>query len=523
MRSERLIASLLLLLALAFPAAAQEPWPEKLWNPHADEGDLRLPLPCGGGIVFRPVAIDAEENWLSDLRFELGGPSEDFAFSEHPHHAWVAGSFSTEGKPGRRVYYLGKYEVTKDQYAAVMDEKCPTAKPLGSEPVDQLSWFDAVSFTERLSTWLLRNAKDKLPVEDRSPGFVRLPTESEWEFAARGGMAVSDSERSQPVPPMAGGLGDYAWFKAPESCGGSIHVIGQKKGNPLLLHDMLGNVAEIVLEPYRMTRGGRLHGQAGGFVAKGGSCRDAEAALRSSSRTELVYFDASSGAAARPRMTGFRVALVAPVQVSQKRIEALRRDWQAIGDSPEGEEADPVVLRSREVDAAADPVQALDMLAEAAKDPDLKSDLGAIAAAYRNERAQREEQESRAARAALVAGAALVRTYRINDDAVRLREKQLASACTGQEAVCRDTVDKARLRRRLTGSAYLDLLLQVVSDYPQASLEAQLPAVEAQYASLDAEGGTFRAAARRFVTQAARWRQDRGIAQDKLLEELVRD
>ena len=62
-----------------------------------------------------------------------------------------------------------------------------------------------------------------------------------------------------------------------------------------------------------------------------------------------------------------------------------------------------------------------------------------------------------------------------------------------------------------------------MSDYPQASLEAQLPAVEAQYASLDAEGGTFRAAARRFVTQAARWRQDRGIAQDKLLEELVRD
>ena len=74
MRSERLIASLLLVLALAFPAAAQEPWPEKLWNPHADEGDLRLPLPCGGEIVFRPVAIDAEENWLSDLRFELGGP-----------------------------------------------------------------------------------------------------------------------------------------------------------------------------------------------------------------------------------------------------------------------------------------------------------------------------------------------------------------------------------------------------------------------------------------------------------------
>jgi hypothetical protein len=209
--------------------------------------------------------------------------------------------------------------------------------------------------------------------------------------------------------------------------------------------------------------------------------------------------------------------------VSQKRIEALRRDWQAIGTAPEGKEADPVVLRSREVDAATDPVQALDMLAEAAKDVDLKADLAAVAAAYRNERAQREEQESRAARAAIVAGASLVRTYRINDDAVRLREKQLASACAGQEALCRDALEKVRLRRRLTGSAYLDLLLQVVSDYPQPALEAQLPAVEQQYASVDAEGGQFRAAARRFVTQAARWRRDRSIAQNALLEELVRD
>ena len=86
----------------------------------------------------------------------------------------------------------------------------PTAKPLGSEPVDQLSWFDAVSFTERLSSWLLRTPRT---TRSRTEPRLRAVADQSRMGVRRAGMAVGPS--AALVPPMEGGLGDLSLFKHP--------------------------------------------------------------------------------------------------------------------------------------------------------------------------------------------------------------------------------------------------------------------------------------------------------------------
>jgi formylglycine-generating enzyme required for sulfatase activity len=143
--------------------------------------------------------------------------------------------------PAHRVdldgFWMGKFEVTQEQYEAVMGTN-PSHFKGAKNPVESVSWDDAKSFCERL-TERVKSGTGVPPVMHGRDGHVtfRLPTEAEWEYACRAGsrsrFSFGDSDSD---------LGDYAWFDGNSS--GKSQQVGQKKPNDWGLYDMHGNVFE---------------------------------------------------------------------------------------------------------------------------------------------------------------------------------------------------------------------------------------------------------------------------------------
>lgn len=173
-----------------------EQWDKKFYDPKEMEGSIELPMPCDGAMVFRVIKTGTHSP-LDDKSIILGNDNSEQGFAEHSTPNFIAGSFSK--KNSERYFLLGKYEVSQLQYQAVMNDTCPKPEMKARLPVTGISWFDAVAFSHKYNEWLMKNHKDKLPVEDGKVGFIRLPTNTEWEYAARGGAAVSEAEfREKP-------------------------------------------------------------------------------------------------------------------------------------------------------------------------------------------------------------------------------------------------------------------------------------------------------------------------------------
>ena len=130
-------------------------------------------------------------------------------------------------KPVHRVqvsdFEIGKYEVTQEVWEAVMGKNPSHFEGCSQCPVEEVSWNDVQAFLKQLN--VVTGAK------------YRLPTEAEWEYAARGGQRSEGYQYAGSHGPDA-----VAWYD--ENSGDETHPVGQKHPNELGLYDMSGNVWE---------------------------------------------------------------------------------------------------------------------------------------------------------------------------------------------------------------------------------------------------------------------------------------
>ena len=134
--------------------------------------------------------------------------------------------------PAREVtvnsFYISKFEVTQEIFESVMGSSM-SYFPNPQVPVNNLSWQQAVYFVDQLNELTGEN--------------YRLPTEAEWEFAAKGG-----NKSEGYIYSGSNNLDDIAWYS--KNSENSAHPVGLKQPNELGLYDMTGNVGEFVIDAF---------------------------------------------------------------------------------------------------------------------------------------------------------------------------------------------------------------------------------------------------------------------------------
>lgn len=475
------------------------------WNRQPDCGDVLLPMPCGEAMVMRRVSTPTSSNWMDDIQVRVGEPGAQVPYSDASRSAQVAGSLTDTGDPEARYFLIGKFELTERQYALVgaklSSEDCKTMSDISdSRPYESLSWFAAVQFARHYSSWLLEHAAPLLPVIDgEAVPFVRLPTEAEWEYAARGGNAVDTEERRSRLFPMDDVPAEYIWYSSSDSCSGKVRPIGGLSPNPLGLHDILGNVQEIVLEPFSLNGDSTLHGQQGGYVTKGGSCRTPIDQLFTGMRREQPFFNGNSMGEFKPLATGARFVLSAPIQTSQQRISELKEDWQ----------------KMQATRTTTDPAGDLITLSKTVEEASVKNTITTAAEQVTAELIRRKRIESRSIQTAITSGASHIRILR--RDYTELSAFRTGCREYPGSKVCDGVADRLA-RFEFTRRIYSEILAQTADDFESDELATQLPAVVGRFENTGTRMGLFSGL---FVSQAELYKQQAPDNLDRYIDEIL--
>ena len=190
------------------PAVAQQP----VVQTPVTNGDI-ISIPVKDGISIDMVRVEAG-TFVMGATPEMKSPYDD----EKPKHRVTL----------TNDYYIGKYEVTQALWKAVMGDN-PSKFKGENLPVEQVSWNDCQIFIGKLN-----NITGKT---------FRLPTEAEWEYAARGGKKSKGYRFSGSKDPYK-----VAWYISNSE--NKSHPIGSRQANELNIYDMSGNVSEWCQDTY---------------------------------------------------------------------------------------------------------------------------------------------------------------------------------------------------------------------------------------------------------------------------------